>query len=350
MTMKDVRVVAISAATAMIFGGSVATAARAISGKDIQNRSITAADIRPGSLTGKEIRNRSITTVDIKAGAVTAREIKPGAVLFNRLDKRTQAMIRRAAQAGPAGAVGPVGPKGDTGPAGAVGPVGPAGAPGPVGPAGPKGDPGAVGPAGPQGPEGPAGQDAPDPNVITDTTWIASGFSRWRDSDADSTIAFGPSGVTLGSPSGKRYGINIPIAEGTRVEDIATLEYTGDAVLRLEVDPTGDASTAPNYATFVYVPPAGPATTVQKPFEDTGAHWFATRAIGSIAANQMTTFANLMNQSDTLGGANVDNHARVLVAHLGGGSSTGGGATSVTVSSLSVGSAGAPVSEYTFGG
>lgn len=106
----------------------------------------TAASGRVTSLiTGKDIQDHSISSKDLIDHTVQGHDLSATLVKFLR---------------GPAGPAGPQGPKGDTGsqgakgdtgatgpigPKGAIGTVGPKGAPGPVGPQGVKGDKGDTG-------------------------------------------------------------------------------------------------------------------------------------------------------------------------------------------------------------
>jgi hypothetical protein len=98
----------------VVLGGTAVAqdVARLITGKQVKDRSLSAADIRKGSLTGAEVKDGSLSAADIRGGV-----------------------------AGPRGEQGPAGP---AGPKGAQGPVGPVGPVGPAGPEGPKGDPGTV--------------------------------------------------------------------------------------------------------------------------------------------------------------------------------------------------------------
>lgn len=113
--LSPVRIVLLAAAVLAV-GGGAATGARLITGKQIQD----------GSITGQDIRNGSIGAGELSAS------------------------VRRAIRAG-----GGRGPTGATGAAGVQGPAGPQGA------SGPKGDTGATGAQGPAGPQGPAGANAP---------------------------------------------------------------------------------------------------------------------------------------------------------------------------------------------
>lgn len=94
---------------------------------------ITGRQIAPSTITGKNVKNRSLTAADLAAGTLkSGRTGKTG-------------------PAGPAGAVGPIGPAGA---AGAQGAAGAKGDPGTSGSTGPAGAPGATGPRGATGPAG----------------------------------------------------------------------------------------------------------------------------------------------------------------------------------------------------
>jgi Collagen triple helix repeat (20 copies) len=90
-------------------------------------------------ITGADIQNGSITRADLSKGTLKSLKGKRG-------------------PAGRDGFVGARGPQGDTGPQGPAGPAGPAG---PQGQRGPVGDTGAQGPTGRTGPVGPQGDQGP---------------------------------------------------------------------------------------------------------------------------------------------------------------------------------------------
>jgi hypothetical protein len=129
-------------------------------------------------LTGKDIQDGTITRADLAPTAVSALQAKHA--------RRGQRGARgpRGRQ-GEQGEQGLIGPRGERGPVGATGPDGPVGPPGTTGATGPKGDQGDQGPTGEPGPQGDPGspgqalvQDASSqggpvdvgaPLVITDT-------------------------------------------------------------------------------------------------------------------------------------------------------------------------------------
>ncbi|MEZ5081038.1 MAG: hypothetical protein R2878_10380 [Thermoleophilia bacterium] len=128
--LSPVRIILLAAAVLAV-GGGAATGARLITGKQIQD----------GSITGQDIRNGSIGAGELSAS------------------------VRRAIRAG-----GGRGPAGATGATGAQGPAGPQGA------SGPKGDTGATGATGLQGPAGPQGRRAPTRHSSRTPTgpWLGS--------------------------------------------------------------------------------------------------------------------------------------------------------------------------------
>ena len=97
--------------------------------------SATAAAI----ITGKQIQDNSVTTKDIKNGSLLLKDFQSS--------QRSQLQ----------GATGSTGATGATGAAGAIGPQGPAGATGSIGATGPKGPDGATGLTGGTGGTGPTG-------------------------------------------------------------------------------------------------------------------------------------------------------------------------------------------------
>lgn len=320
-------------------------------------------------LTGKDIKDRSLTNRDIRKNSLTSAELRKGTIRLDRLHQSVIDAFKIPGPAGPAGAQGPAGPAGAQGPAGADGAVGPAGPKGDKGDAGAKGEKGATGADGKDGKDGLNGKDGKDgadgkdgkdglngtdglngkdgkdfqAGAVSESTLGINGFSRWRDTAGDATLSIDGSGLTIGSPTGKTYGINLPIPEGTTVAHIGRLQYEGDAVLRLEVDRDGDQAGV-DYATFVFEP--GEAGK-HDPLVD--AHWWSTRATGSIPAQTPGhTLAALLAQTDTH--ASDQNHARVVVASLGGGSTAGTTASEVNVKTLSIGLGGFPAQAFTFGG
>lgn len=125
--MKTGAAVVLAGALFAAGGMGTATAAKMISGSDIEDNSITAQQLAGGSVGESELKNNILKGIKGDDG------------------KR-----------GPRGEAGPQGPAGESGAAGAEGVRGLQGADGAPG------APGAPGPQGPQGPQGPAGSPASD--------------------------------------------------------------------------------------------------------------------------------------------------------------------------------------------
>jgi hypothetical protein len=306
MSFKSMRVILVAAIVAALLGGGVATARTLVKSGDIASSAVSSTKIKNGSILGKDVKNKTIS--------------------LGKLSSGTQKLIREGAAPGARGATG------------APGAPGLRGATGATGPAGPKGDTGASG--------------DPTPGVITAANWTIKGFGRWRDADTDATIVFDTGALKMGSATGKRFGVNFPVQQGTRVVDFETMKYIGNATFALEVDASGDASGvagAPDYATFVFEPTDTSATAVHDVL--TEAKWFSTRDLGSgagaiTAFDRGKTLTQLLTAANT--GASVDNVARVLLGRLGGGTIAGGPAQSTTVAGLQVKIKGTPVDNFAF--
>jgi hypothetical protein len=104
------------------------------------------------ALGGSAYAAVTVTGKDIQDGTVTGRDVKNRSLGTNKLSPTAVSSL--TGRRGPAGAQGPQGEKGQPGPAGATGA---AGLKGETGPAGPKGETGPVGAQGPAGPQGPSG-------------------------------------------------------------------------------------------------------------------------------------------------------------------------------------------------
>jgi len=87
---------------------------------------VTGKNIQDGTITGRDVKNRSLGTNKLSATAVSS-------LTGQRGPAGPQGEKGEPGPVGPKGAAGPAGPKGETGPAG------PQGAPGPAGPPGPSG-------------------------------------------------------------------------------------------------------------------------------------------------------------------------------------------------------------------
>ncbi|MGE4425708.1 MAG: hypothetical protein AB7G37_04550 [Solirubrobacteraceae bacterium] len=187
--MKNFRVIVTAAVVALLLGGGVATAAKSL-------------------ITSKDIRNNTIRSADIRNGTLTAKDIKKGTITLNRLSKGTQRLVRAGGKAGANGANGPMGPGGPMGPSGA------------------------------RGPQGPAGADGAsfDPKLVTAQTSQLFGFTPWYDSNDAGTVDFTDAGVKVSTTAGV-VGVNLPIARGTSLSSLESVEYTqtGKAVLGVEI-------------------------------------------------------------------------------------------------------------------
>jgi hypothetical protein len=81
---------------------------------------VTGKNIQDGTVTGKDVKNRSLGTKKLSTKAVSSLTGQPGPA-------GPQGAKGDSGQQGPAGPTGETGPKGETGPAGPQGPAGPAG-------------------------------------------------------------------------------------------------------------------------------------------------------------------------------------------------------------------------------
>ena len=76
-----------------------------------------------GSLiTSKDIQDKTITSADLHKNAVKTQKVKDGTLRLADLDKKANDAIKKGGPAGPKGPAGPQGPKGDPGSATYVGP------------------------------------------------------------------------------------------------------------------------------------------------------------------------------------------------------------------------------------
>ncbi len=112
---EQLKVVAACAATAVIVGGTTATAASLITGADVKNNSLTGLDIK------------NLRTSDISTGGVRTGNIKDGTIRLRDLSVEVRKALNKA---GPTGATGANGAPGAAGAQGATGAQGPQGVPG----------------------------------------------------------------------------------------------------------------------------------------------------------------------------------------------------------------------------
>lgn len=258
MTFKNMRIVIVAALVAALLGGGVATARTLISGKDVRNSSLTGADIKNSSLTGSDIKSRSVSISD--------------------LTKATQNLIRSGGTSSTSGKNGTNGSNGANGANGAQGPAGPAG---PAGAAGAKGDTGA----------------GYDPSKVGAATSQVSGFTPWYDSSASTVVSFQDGFVQIDNGKNGIGGVNLPIARGTSLSQLASVNYTSlatgnkGAVLAIEVYTQGGLyQNLGDYTTLYYAPPTSGTTNAFA----TGNVWTSTRpsATGGKATG---TYADLLS-------------------------------------------------------
>lgn len=161
-----------------------------------------------------KIPNNSVGTKQLKNSAVTGKKVKNKSLLA--ADFRPGQLPRGATGApGAAGLLGPVGP---TGQAGARGITGPAGQDGTDGTTGPAGSTGATGPAGPDGMTGATGEigstGETGPSGATGPTGLSStAVLMGRSALSTGTVSFSPSGAsttTTGIFTGSQVGMLSP--------------------------------------------------------------------------------------------------------------------------------------------
>ena len=150
--------------TALVVGGSTATAATLITSGDIKDGTIRKKDVRPRTLTHSQIKKSSIT--------------------LDRLAKKVRRLIKEEN-------AGPPGPQGARGPQGATGARGATGAPGATGAGG------LTGPEGPEGPEGPQGEPGlSGVELVTETSaFNATDFKFVTVECPDDTVVVGGGGA-----------------------------------------------------------------------------------------------------------------------------------------------------------
>ena len=234
-------------------GGS-SYAALKVTGRTVEDGSLSGRDVRNNSLTGRDIRG--LTAVDFTGGLPAGPRGPAGAAGANGDAGAPGA----PGTPGAPGAEGPAGPAGADGADGADGLDGVDGADGggergPTGPQGPTGATGPLGPTGPTGPTGPVGPQGPG------TAGSGSAFDPQQD------LALGPEpGQTVISTTMRTaatpgrvhaaaaidaYKVdvqNLPSARVTCAAEIATYEddrtYADDAWAPLGSPQREDISTA----------------------------------------------------------------------------------------------------------
>ncbi len=60
-----------------------------LDGTNIQDKTITSAELKDNSVTGDKIQNGSITSVDIKDGSITNADLQPGSITVNNLQENS---------------------------------------------------------------------------------------------------------------------------------------------------------------------------------------------------------------------------------------------------------------------
>ena len=252
------RSIVAAAIVATVVGGSSATAARLISGKDIRDGSITARDIREGGIT------------------------------LNRLTPGAQALLRNKASnsfTGNSQSAPVKGDKGDKGDTGATGPQGP------------KGDTGA---------QGPAGDTASSANWgIINRNTLGSPDQELRSGPGvppngkgslNLAVQAAPEFPSSAQQEKAAFGNEIDFA-GNLVSDITAIGFwiynTGEDNSRgtpntpsitLEIDPNL-AATPSNFSSLVFTPATNPPANQWSPFIDAtsaaAGTWFLTGAAGT---------------------------------------------------------------------
>jgi hypothetical protein len=191
-------------------------------------------------ITGADIQNGTISRADLSASAARALRGKRG--------KRGPAgPAGRDGFVGPQGPQGSTGPQGDRGPAGPAGPAGPKGTTGDTGlrgPVGPRGDQGDVGPQGPQGDPGTPGQAMVDNRGFTPTD--AGATLSLSDPFTGSTdgVDLTGGGMFLGTP-GVQYKVDVFVSFVDPNPADSGAEY-GVARLFLGDTPMDGSNTTPN--------------------------------------------------------------------------------------------------------
>jgi hypothetical protein len=139
------------------------------------------------ALGGSAYAAVTVTGKNIQDGTVTGRDVKNASLGTNKLS--ATALSSLTSQRGPAG---PQGPQGENGKPGPVGPTGATGATGAKGETGAAGPPGAAGPSGPSGISG--------WTYVTKAQDISAGiYGRWSVDCPDGKKALG-GGVATGGP------------------------------------------------------------------------------------------------------------------------------------------------------
>ena len=214
---------------------------------------------------------------------IDGHNIKRNSIPMNRLSKSLQTKITKGTRLRAGGTQGPQGPRGAQGP---------------------KGDKGDKGDRGDRGP----GFVASNWGVI-DRNTIGSPVAQTRQGPGDPPFGRGSLNFLVGSGSEKlAYGNEVDFV-GDALSGINAVAFdvfqTGEDQtdnggannlpnIDFEIDPSGAATTAPNFSTMVYVP-AGPAAHINdwSHFDaTTNGQWYFTGAFGTSSGCNQTTMCS----------------------------------------------------------
>jgi hypothetical protein len=193
-------------------------------------------------LTGKDIQDGSITKADLAPTAVASAKGKRGP----RGPRGHTGPAGKQGEQGPQGDPGLIGIQGERGPQGAVGPDGPAGTVGSTGAKGAKGDKGDTGDPGLDGAPGPVGQAIAGNQVGTaDLTGVPLAITSTGPTDSSTEGAdVSNGGVTL--TAGVQYLVHVSVSfVDPAAADAADLEY-GVGRLFLSGSPLDGVTGDPN--------------------------------------------------------------------------------------------------------
>jgi Collagen triple helix repeat (20 copies) len=275
--MKEhLKVVAACAVTAVVVGGTTATAASLITGADVKNNSLTGLDVK------------NLRTSDIATGGIRTKNIKDGTIRLADLSVEVRKALNK---------------------------VGPTGATGATGATGVNGANGATGAQGLQGPQGVAGQDGDDATISSGNWGV---MSRNVIGSPDIDLRSGPATPPFGTGSLKflvGYGPTVSEQEkaaygneqdffGNPVAGLNVVAFdvytTGEnnalgnpnmPSITFEVDPNLTA-TATNFSSMVFVPnnTASNAWSHIDATSPAAGFWFLTGAAGTATGcTQATT-------------------------------------------------------------
>ena len=162
---------------------------------------------------------------------------------------------------------------------------------------------------GPQGPEGPPGAGAahagPEWSIV-DRNVLGNGDSFLRSGPDGAPHGVGSLGMRTGSGDDKAAFGNQVDFVGDPLAGLETVKYsvytTGENNARyaennpgvtVEIDPSGDADTAPNYASLVYVPGAAESNKWTELDASTADRWFLTGAAATSSGCTQADYCTL---------------------------------------------------------